>query len=158
MITQIKCPDYAPLDKTKVRIFLAGGITGCPGWQEEFADKYIKNMGNINEDIVLINPRRDDFDANNPSMAVEQIAWEYAHLNISDIVLFWFPCETLCPITLFELGKMSERMIPIFVGTHPDYKRRDDVVIQMALSRPEINVVDNLDDLVDQIACMENTY
>jgi hypothetical protein len=44
---------------------------------------------------------------------------------------------------------MSQK--PLFVGTHPDYQRRLDVEIQTRLARPEVWVVDALDDLVGQV-------
>src|SRR5207302_501959 len=74
----------------------------------------------------------------------QQIAWEYHHLRQADAVLFWFPCETLCPITLYELGAMSMTAKPLFVGAHPVYPRRHDVEIQLRLARPEVAVVYDL--------------
>lgn len=87
-----------------------------------------------------------------PNTADAQIRWEHHHLNTASAILFWFPCETLCPIVLYELGAWSYRNIkPLFVGTHPDYQRRQDVVIQTHLVRPEITVVFSLDDLAEQV-------
>jgi hypothetical protein len=72
-------------------------------------------------------------------------------LHRADAISFWFPCETLCPITLYELGAWSRQDKPIFVGTHPDYKRRLDVQIQTELARPEIQVVHTLSGLANEV-------
>jgi hypothetical protein len=40
---------------------------------------------------------------------------------------------------------------PLFVGTHPDYARKLDVVIQTRLARPMIGVVNTLEDLAHQV-------
>jgi hypothetical protein len=39
----------------------------------------------------------------------------------------------------------------LFIGTHPEYKRKLDVIIQTKLVRPEIQIVDNLNELATQI-------
>ncbi len=135
--------DYHP-STTGRSLFLAGGITGCLDWQalvcKQLADT----------DLVLLNPRRAAFPIHDPAAAEQQIIWEYRHLRRATAVLFWFPAETLCPITLYELGAWSMTTKPIFVGVHPAYQRRQDVAIQSRLSRPEIQVVDSLEALIAQ--------
>ena len=126
-------------------VFLAGGITGCPGWQQEMRSLL------QDTDLVLLNPRRAHFPIGDPSAAKEQIAWEWNHLRHANGILFWFPCETLCPITLYELGAWSMTSKPIFVGVHPDYKRRQDVEIQTQLSRPNVVITYSLEDLARQV-------
>ena len=49
----------------------------------------------------------------------------------------------------------------LFVGCDPNYARKQDVVIQTALSRPEIEVVFSIEELSDQIRGLveyENLY
>src|SRR5882724_7144555 len=82
-------------------VFLAGGITGCPGWQDHAASR----LGDL--PLAVLNPRRADFPIDDPSAAEAQIAWEHRHLRRAAAALFWFPSETLCPITLYELGAFS---------------------------------------------------
>ena len=86
-----------------------------------------------------------------PSAARTQIEWEYRHLQKAEAALFWFPSETLCPITLFELGAWSRSDKLLFVGTHSNYQRRLDVVIQLSLARPEVVVVADLAALAAQV-------
>lgn len=122
-------------------LFLGGGITNCPDWQADVVKMLEKT------DIIVLNPRRST--AFTGDIADEQIRWEYAALRSVKTVLFWFPKETLCPITLFELGVFSQRQdIRLIVGTHPDYARRFDVEVQMELSRPEVTVHASIEDMV----------
>lgn len=123
-------------------LFLAGGITGCPDWQADVVG-LLKDS-----DIVVFNPRRKDFPIHDPNAARKQIEWEHEYLRMADAILFWFPCETLCPIVLYELGAWSMTAKPLAVGIHPDYQRRQDVEIQTKLARPDVAIVYSLPDLV----------
>lgn len=142
----IEAPVYEDLhDFLGKRLFLAGGITGCPDWQQEV----VKLLSET--ELILFNPRRKDFPIDDPDAALEQIEWEFRHLRRANAILFWFPCETLCPIVLYELGAWSMTKTRIFVGVHPEYKRRADVEIQTKLVRPKIEIVYSLADLVQQV-------
>ena len=129
----------------EMSLFLAGGITGCPNWQQQVARAL------NNESITLLNPRRKNFPIKDSTAALKQIKWEYSHLRKASVISFWFPKETLCPIVLYELGAWSMTDKPIFVGVHPDYQRKLDVEIQTSLIRPEVEIVYSLQDLVEQI-------
>jgi hypothetical protein len=134
----IEAPNTHPADAD---LFLGGGITNCPDWQADVVRMLQET------DLVVLNPRRSA--AFTGDIADEQIRWEYNALRSVDTVLFWFPKETLCPITLFELGVFSQRPeTRLIVGTHPEYARRFDVQVQMELSRPEVVVYDNIADLI----------
>lgn len=138
-VTYKKIPDKS--------LFLAGGITGCWNWQAEIKPHLLTIPG-----LWIVNPRRESFDVSNPKETDIQIEWEHHYLDACPNILFWFPEETLCPITLFELGKMA--MNPnktLFVGCHPWYEREKDVVKQLSLIRPEIKVSFDLESLVNDI-------
>ena len=138
----IECPtECDALDRRS--IFLAGGITGCPDWQ---ADARVMLEGS-GLDLDILNPRRRTFPTG-PGVADDQIAWEYRHLRKASAILFWFPKETLCPITLYELGAWSITNKPIFIGCDPSYQRTVDVVIQTQFARPDVTVTDNITDLI----------
>ncbi|MBC8138460.1 MAG: nucleoside 2-deoxyribosyltransferase domain-containing protein [Fibrella sp.] len=139
----LTAPDEKKFDLPS--LFLAGGISNCGDWQSEMIALLAI------PDLVLLNPRRDRFDMSDPTVSEAQIAWEYRYLRQATAVLFWFPPETLCPITLFELGGALERSAPVFVGCHTDYARQSDVRVQISLARPEIRVVSVLADLAKQI-------
>ncbi len=142
----IEAPNGYRRTKTAyISVFLAGGISGCPDWQAEMVDRLRDTS------LVLLNPRRADFPIHDPTAAKAQITWEYQHLRKADTILFWFPCETLCPITLYELGAWSMTDKPLFVGVHPDYQRRQDVEIQTRLVRPDVQMAYSLADLAARV-------
>lgn len=132
-------------------LFLAGGISNCPIWQPDL----VKLLEDTN--LTILNPRRRNFSTDNPNIEEEQIAWEYDHLRKASAVSFWFPKETLCPITLYELGKQSVLDKPIFIGVHQDYARRRDVEIQTRLIRPKVKIVYSLENLAEQIKDWEKS-
>ena len=135
---------YSP-DPEARRLYLAGGITGCPDWQQEMVHLLAQT------ELVIFNPRRQHFPIDDPSAAEEQIRWEHQHLRLASDILFWFPCETLCPIALYELGAWSMTDKPIYVGVHPEYRRRQDIDIQTELTRPQVEIVYSLQDLAGQV-------
>jgi len=142
----IECPQKH--DGSGLTIFLAGGISNCGDWQQTIAQKLIKEC----PALTIYNPRRKDFDVKDPNATPFQIAWEHDHLRKSSAILFWFPNETLCPITLYELGTWTQLSLrtgtKIFVGCDPKYQRIEDVRVQTKLAHPSIPpVVTSLDDL-----------
>jgi len=139
----IESPEVFSGDETS--IFIAGGITGCPDWQQDMA----RMLGG--DDVALLNPRRANFPIHDPGAALAQITWEHEHLRKADAILFWFPKETICPIVLYELGAWSMTEKQIFVGIEPEYSRRRDVEIQTGLARPEVKPAYALGELADQI-------
>ncbi len=141
----IEALENLELDCEETSIFLAGGITNCPGWQQELVELL------RDTDLILLNPRRAQFPMDDPSAASQQIEWEHRHLRLADAVSFWFCAEAIQPITLYELGAWSMTDKPLFVGVHPDYIRRRDVEIQTKLVRPEVKIVYALSDLAQQI-------
>lgn len=143
----VKAPDeYERLGNDFVEvIFLGGGISNCWDWQTEMEGKL------TGLPLLQLNPRRDNFDVAKESESVAQIHWEDRHLKRSNSILFWFPNETLCPITLFELGKYLLSDKNLFVGVHPEYKRKLDVYTQVAIERPQLQIVNTVDDLAQQI-------
>lgn len=128
----------------KKSLFLAGGITNCPDWQADLI-KLLKN-----ENIVLFNPRWKNFPMNS-KIAKKQIKWEFDHLHKATAISFWFCKETLCPIVLYELGAWSKTDKTLFIGVHPEYKRKIDVEIQTKLIRKDIKIVYDLKSLSNQI-------
>ncbi len=142
----VEAPKEAGALSTK-SVFLAGGITGCPGWQEPMASALIEGTKNL----VVFNPRRANFPIHDPKAAEAQITWEHRHLRASSAVSFWFCKDTVQPIVLYELGAWSMTSKSIFVGVEPGYPREQDVRIQTRLIRPEVQIASTLDGLVKQV-------
>ena len=124
-------------------IFLAGGIIGCPDWQTEMTER----LSDTN--LVVLNPRRANFPdhACEPYATTIQIKWEFDNLRTADMVLFWFPKEGLCQTSLYELGSQVMMNKPLFIGVEHGYVKAGGIKKQMALVRPEVPVVNNLEDL-----------
>lgn len=136
-------------------IFLGGGISNCPDWQNEILTNLQQHAAEnpSTKTITVFNPRREMYTSADD--ARNQIAWEYGAMetliNSDGLMLFWFPEETLCPITLFELGRFTKELnTRVIVGVHPNYQRKLDVVTQLQLARPEIQVVHTLEELFQQ--------
>ncbi len=139
----VRCPEiYFGNEKS---LFLAGGISECRDWQIDLI-KMLKN-----EDLVLINPKREFYDLNDSELEDQQIVWEYNHIKQASAVSFWFPNETLCPITLYELGKCTQFSKPLFIGMDQKYGRKNNLEIQLRLELPQIKIVYSLEDLAKQI-------
>jgi hypothetical protein len=172
-VKSVQCPDIFVNDRfTKTAtspkvVFLAGGITGCPDWQSELVamltysefnpfvirDASLKAANPARfERLITVNPRRLDFDYNDPKRGDAQVEWEFQQLRQSDAIAFWFPCETLCPISLYELGCAAASQRTMFVACHPDYERDFDVRKQLSLLRRDVLVGDSLNDLFFDIA------
>lgn len=161
MFKYLKAPDELGCDYEKYprRVFLAGGVTTKEHWQEEVAEK-LRDL-----DILLINPRRNNYpDFKEHAGWIEakkQIHWEYFWRSVATQVVFWFSEETLQPISLLELGNQLEVYLrknytsdALFIGAHPNYQRRFDLVNHVPLLNPKIqreDITDSLDGLVLQI-------
>lgn len=122
-------------------VFLAGGITNCPEWQDEIIE-LLKPF----EFGVVFNPRRKKFPINNIFAAEEQIVWEYNALNKSDVFSMWFcNSDSDQPICMYELGKHLEHrfnnndLSNVIIGIEPGYKRENDVRIQTKLVSEELS-------------------
>lgn len=127
-------------------LFLAGSISGAWNWQKEMANK-------LRQYYHIFNPRRGNYNSFSPEMEREQITWEYIHLEYCDNILFYFSHETLAPITLLELGAYLDygrkNQKNIYICINPEYKRKNDVLIQTELRAPNLlkNITYNLCDL-----------
>ncbi|MBQ2856480.1 MAG: nucleoside 2-deoxyribosyltransferase domain-containing protein [Bacteroidaceae bacterium] len=144
----ITAPEKYTVKDTDILVFLAGGITGCPDWQQEVI-KYLQEFDASPEecsldDLVIFNPRREDFPINDPSAASTQISWEFQWLERADIFSMYFANSTSDqPICMYELGRNIARMqmrFPtewshrIVISLEKGYKRENDVMIQTRLA------------------------
>lgn len=130
----------------KKSVFLAGGIMQCPPWQKDMV-----NLLKDEENLVLLNPRRENFPMGDPNAETEQITWEHDMLEEADAILYWFSPPTNNPIVFYELGKFINTNKDIFIGVHPDFERKSDVRIQVGLIRPGLRIVHTLEDLAAQV-------
>jgi hypothetical protein len=108
---EVKSPDsyveYDNMYNSRItRIFLAGSIE--MGTAENWQAKVANDLSDLDK-VVLLNPRRDDWnpdweqDISNPEFK-EQVEWELEALERSNLIVFYFDPNTKSPITLLELG------------------------------------------------------
>lgn len=131
-------PDYITPIIADPSIFLGGGISNAKNWQP------IVIADLAEENCVIYNPRRDSFDLNDETINHIQVEWEYKFLHFANILVFYFVSETVCPITLFELGAALERNVQsaspqkIIVYCEPGYTRTFDVNKQVSLINADV--------------------
>jgi hypothetical protein len=100
-----KPPAPLPVGDPRPSVFLAGSIEmgRAVDWQTYVA------AGLSDLDILILNPRRDDWDASwrqaldNPQFR-EQVEWELAAQERATLIAMYFEPTTRAPITLLELG------------------------------------------------------
>lgn len=130
-----------------IKIFLAGGITGCADWQSECIGELNDIL--LDDHVMVFNPRRKDFDTGNSFAAAEQIEWEFRRLEEMDIFSMYFAASetSVGPICLYELGRYLCRMqmrFPsdwsnrIVISVEEGYSRKKDVIEQVRLAAPEL--------------------
>lgn len=98
-----------------IKIFLAGSIEMglAENWQDKITKELIECDQYTDEELIIINPRRDDWNSswiqsiNNPQFT-EQVNWELDSLEDSDIIVLWFDPNTKSPISLLEFGLFAE--------------------------------------------------
>ena len=148
----VEAPNEVELSDNKINIFLAGGITNCPNWQSELISLLKYRIQDNNDDLVLYNPRRENFPIDIKDESLRQITWEHKYLSECDQIVFWFSRGSLNPIVLYELGRWGNSTdTKIYIGIDKGYERSADVIIQTALSRPDVTVVDSLKELAFKI-------
>src|SRR5262245_36308977 len=105
MAQVLKPPAPLVFDATRPSIFLAGSIE--MGAAEDWQHRVEQQLADL--DIVLLNPRREAWDASwvqaldNPPFR-EQVEWELEGLERASLVAMYFAPATRAPVTLLELG------------------------------------------------------
>lgn len=125
-------------------IFLAGSIEmgKAEDWQKTIENTFIGQ-----EEITLLNPRRDDWDSSwvqeesNPEFN-KQVNWEMNMLDEADIIFMYFSPETKSPISLLELG-MHARENKMIVCCPNGFWRKGNVDI--VCNRYNIPLYDNME-------------
>lgn len=144
---EVKAPADPRLNR---RIFLAGSIE--EGAAEQWQERVVKALSDVSG-IVILNPRRDDWDdsweqrAGNPQF-FEQVAWELDMLDAADVVAMYLAPDTKSPISLLELG-LCARSGKLMVCCPSGFWRRGNV--EVVCQRWNIPLVETLDDLIAQL-------
>jgi len=156
MAEAVKAPDVYNL-QTKLGIFLAGSIE--MGKAENWQERVTKGLQD-EQDIVILNPRRDDWDStwtqsiSNPQF-YEQVTWELQAQEDANVIVMYFDPSTKSPITLLELGIFSQHKFTkdglpkkMIVCCPEGFWRKGNVDI--TCERYAIQQVSTIDELVEQ--------
>jgi hypothetical protein len=149
MLRVLKPPDPLIMDASAPMVFLAGSIEmGRAGnWQAQM------ELSLADQDIVILNPRRDDWDTSwvqsiHHRQFREQVEWELAGLERSSVVAMYFEPSTKAPITLLELGLMA-RSGRLVVCCPEGYWRRGNV--EIVCGRYDVPLLATMSELVEEI-------
>lgn len=136
-------------------VFLAGSI------EQDTASKWQDKLWELIKDVPalgVLNPRRDKWD-DSWKQDIEdvdfkkQVEWELTGLENVDIVVFYFDPKTKSPITLMELGLLSNKLnnfIPRSIVCCPHgFWRKGNVDIMC--KRYNHQMVETLEELADEI-------
>jgi hypothetical protein len=144
----IKAPEPTPDEG--ICVFLAGSIEMgvAEHWQERLA-KMLEDT-----DCVLVNPRRDDWDASwvqsiDNSQFNEQVNWELRGLENAHVVVFYFDPNTKSPITLMELGYVANMPCEVVVCCPEGFWRKGNVDIICA--RSGMDTVNSLEEIAEYV-------
>ena len=105
-----------PVDEIRKveRVFLAGTIDmgNSEDWQRELTDFLLE----INPNLTIYNPRRDDWDSTwkqeiQNAQFNHQVTWELTCLEKADLVIMYFGRDSKSPISLLETGLFKEKII-----------------------------------------------
>jgi hypothetical protein len=146
MATIIKPP--SPLQKG-FSVFLAGSIEmgSAEDWQT-FLEEKLSGM-----DILLLNPRRDNWDASwlqdktDPRFR-EQVEWELNALEGANLIVMYFAPHTKSPVSLLELGLFA-RSGKLIVCCPDGFWRKGNV--DLVCEKYGVTQVESLNDLPEVI-------
>lgn len=135
--------------ENKYWIFLAGSIEmgKAVNWQQHLIVE-LKD-----EDITILNPRRDDWDSSwiqsieNDNFR-EQVEWELQALEMSDIIALYFAPNTKSPISLLEFG-LHARLGKLIVCCPEGFWRKGNVDI--VCRKYGVEQAKDIDDLINKI-------
>ena len=143
----ITAPEEYIKQKDDIIVFLAGGISSCPNWQQEVINhlQLMEDSDEINlYNLVICNPRRENFPIHDPDASEKQVTWEFKWLEECDIFSMYFcNSESVQPICMYELGRNIAKIQEkhpitfdnrIIVSIEQNYKRSIDVILQTKLA------------------------
>ncbi len=149
----VKAPSYN-IASTEYTIFLGGSIE--MNTAEKWQDRLALALSGWSDDLVLLNPRRDDWDSSwlqDPTPGTqfnEQVTWEFNMQDQADLIVYYFDPATKSPITLLELGSYgSSEPYCVVVCCPPTFWRYGNVA--MFCEKHDIVLVHSFDSLVEEI-------
>ncbi len=157
-IIEVKPPNIVKTDNNTYTIFTAGSIEmgKAIDWQTLTINSIRETKPEL--DVVIYNPRRDNWDANwvqsiDNKQFSEQVEWELDHIEKSDLIVMYLQPGTMSPISMLELGLVAERVFcmkkdMIVLCPEGFYRKGNiDIVCQYY----DITMASDMDDLIEKI-------
>ena len=150
LITSPNRPDFN--SRRFFTIFLGGSID--MGAAEDWQVKLASDLSGYDDDLVLFNPRRLQWDASLPQDPTPgttfhyQVAWEFEYQDESNINVYYFGDNSPAPISLLELGSYgTEFPYQTVVRCSPNFYRYGNV--NMFCKKHGITLVHTYDELLN---------
>ena len=140
---EVKAPGkYKP---GKFSIFLAGSIDmgNAEDWQTTFTNAM------KDQDVLLLNPRRDDWDSSwkqeaSDKQFSEQVNWELDALEFAKLIVVYFAKDSKAPITFMELGLHAHSGKVVVCCPEGFYRRGNVEIVCNQYGIPMVNDMDAL--------------
>lgn len=132
------------------KIFAAGSIelNLAENWQKDL-EKELENYK-----VTVFNPRRDTWNKDweqsitNPQFS-HQVNWEMNSIDSSEIIFMYFDKNTKSPISLLELGYVSQKEKTVIVCCPKGFHRLGNV--EIVCQRNNIPLFDNWEDSIEKL-------
>lgn len=152
IVRSFKAPEKTIVPKGFKSVFLAGSIemNKAEKWQEKITKDLLKKFDNL----VIFNPRRDDWNSSwtqeiENKQFYEQVDWEHANILKADYVFIYFQKDTKSPISLMELGLVAGLHKNIIVCCPDGFWRKGNVdYICQKYKIKQINSIDELSEIL----------
>ncbi len=145
----LKPPAPLSIPRGKRSVFLAGSIE--MGQAEQWQAALENALADL--DIVILNPRRDAWDATWEQTIAnaqfrEQVEWELAAQEQASVIAMYFAPATRAPVTLLELGLFA-RSGKVVVCCPDAYWRKGNV--EIVCRRYQVPLVAGLAELAQRV-------
>jgi hypothetical protein len=134
----------------EMSIFLGGSID--MGAAEDWQTRLTNDLADY-ENVVLLNPRRNDWDSSwvqDPTPGTqfyEQVEWEMERQEDTDLLIYYFAPDSKSPITLLELGLYAADHV--LVCCPKEFYRYGNV--KMVCERYGVQIVESYEEMITDI-------
>lgn len=146
----VKAPQPFTIREKQLPVFLAGSIEMgmAEPWQQSIEEAFAGD-----DRVLLLNPRRDDWDASwkqekNNAQFHEQVSWELTALEQAQLIVFYFDAATKSPVTMLELGLFGKKGKALVCCPAGFWRKGN---IDIVCERYGIAQADTLEDIINYI-------
>jgi hypothetical protein len=147
----VRSPNNYNVSDSSPKVFLAG----CANteWRKNFVNQFYDYR------VVFLDPKRDDWNNMGQIEKINQITWEFSNLRECDIIIYHFNAGSVCPITLLEYGMWGlSTGRPIVVYIEDNYEKKQDIIFQTLLARPDVIINKTFEELIEQLKTILVTW